>query len=346
MNSSTATGQRVTALVSTLVAIGLLAAAVTARPSRTPPRDELTRLESDLKFQLEMAFRHDTQQRAERLEQLQRAVQAWQQSPQTDEDRRLFASWLREAIVRSLPGSIDSLPAIPPFGQPAPPVDQTPSLAETESVVIQPADVEASAPATAELSSNTQIQPPTDNTLSLRSEEPSPSSPTVKTLVAVQPASSTRTTVERPRARVAKTVSTSLAQPTMARTEKPIPINLTELNARIAGYHKGLDEVEAALLALDRPNLSELADLVGQLDALANNFRFVKLYYDVLTEAERQTVSSPRSLDAVLAEVQRQLDRRESASDGDFLGPFDARQHERIAQLRQQLTEIASRIAW
>ena len=56
MQSST-TGERVTAVLSTLVAIAILGAAVTAQQSRTPQADRLASLESDLRFQLDLAYR-------------------------------------------------------------------------------------------------------------------------------------------------------------------------------------------------------------------------------------------------------------------------------------------------
>ena len=56
-------GERATAVVSTIVAIAILGAVVTAQQARAPQaggeRGGLASLESDLRFQLDLAFRTD-----------------------------------------------------------------------------------------------------------------------------------------------------------------------------------------------------------------------------------------------------------------------------------------------
>ncbi len=125
MNFSTVRSERITAIISTVVAVIILAAGVTAHQSHHAPVDDLVQLESDLRFQLEAGYRHDTDERATRLAQLEEVFQAWQQSPRLPADQELVATWLLEATIRSMPGSSEPMPTIPQFGQqpPAHPVD-------------------------------------------------------------------------------------------------------------------------------------------------------------------------------------------------------------------------------
>jgi len=132
--------------------------------------------------------------------------------------------------------------------------------------------------------------------------------------------------------------------------EKPVRINLTELAARIAGYHEGLDQIETTLLLANSPNLDFLKKLelleeqAKNLDDLTRDFRFVKLYHESLTEKERGHMNAPRSVSATLAEIDRLLRRNESQQDGDFLGSFDPAQRKRIENLRQQLATTSGRM--
>jgi len=344
MSQSTATSERITAIVSTLVAVAILVAGVTAHQSQVTPRDEMTRLESDLRFQLEMAFRHDTNQRAERTDQLEGVIQSWLQSPQSDGDRQLFTSWLRESIVRSIPGSIESWPTPPKFGQPAPSADPPQVLVAATKPAILPAEEKKTALQASELLEEIFPQPAVEDAFFLRAKERSPSPSTEKTRVASRPVSTSQTAASGPLVDSPKIVTASL--PKTSRTEEHVHINLAELTARIAWYHDKLDEAETTLLSRNRPDVVHLEDQIQQLDQLANDFQFVKLYYEAISKVERQAVPPPRSLDAALIEVQRQLERHESAQDGDFLGLFDATERERIAQLRQQLNAIRSRVNW
>ena len=72
---------------------------------------------SDLRFQFEMAFRHDTRERDLRLAQLDALMTEWQASPQSADDREALQSWLQTAAGRSLPGAMEPLPELPKFSQ-------------------------------------------------------------------------------------------------------------------------------------------------------------------------------------------------------------------------------------
>ncbi len=288
--------ERITAIVSTLVAIAILAAGVTAHQSLVP-LDELQRLESDLQFQLEWAFRHDSKERSQRLAKLDETIEAWHASPRSQEDRRLFSSWLLESTVRSMPGTTKPLPKVPVFGKPS-----VATLAEPEKIkVVQSKPIESE---TVRLTEVVDIRAtPADFAVAVVADpEPSEAS------------------------------------------EKPVQINLTELTARIAGYHEGLDQIETTLLLAKAPDLDFLEKQAKKLDDLTRNFRFVTLYHESLTEKEREYLSAPRSIIAPLAEIERLLERNESQRDGDFLGSFDSTQRKRIENLRQQLATTSARM--
>ncbi|MBL9166039.1 MAG: hypothetical protein JNL18_25180 [Planctomycetaceae bacterium] len=109
--------QRMTSLLSALVALGILGLGVTARPTADPTRDRTDALEADLRFQIEMSWRHDGRTRAMREEELDRTLAAWEASPQTGPDRQLLEKWLRGAIVGTLPGESGKFPPTPTFSE-------------------------------------------------------------------------------------------------------------------------------------------------------------------------------------------------------------------------------------
>lgn len=77
---------------------------------------------------------------------------------------------------------------------------------------------------------------------------------------------------------------------------QPLEFNLIELNARIGGYHDGLDGVNAELVADKRMNSLRLTRLVSELEELATQHEFIQLYYSALSERERQFVFEPRPI--------------------------------------------------
>lgn len=109
--------QRMTSLLSALVALGILGLGVTARPTADPTRDRTDALEADLRFQIEMSWRHDGRTRAMREAELAQTLAAWEGSPQTGPDRQLLEKWLRAAIVGTLPGESGKFPPTPTFSE-------------------------------------------------------------------------------------------------------------------------------------------------------------------------------------------------------------------------------------
>ncbi|NOY29334.1 MAG: hypothetical protein GXP28_03900 [Planctomycetes bacterium] len=301
MSPSIFSSERLTAIVSTMVATAILAAGVTAHQSLAP-LDELERLESDLQFQLDWAFRHDAKERSQRITKLEETIEAWHASPRSQEDRKLLTSWLSESTVRSMPGTTKPLPEVPEFGKP--PVV---ALAQPkESKIEQAEPIENEAMQLTELADLRAT--PANHVALVTNPEPSRAS------------------------------------------EKPVRINLTELAARIAGYHEGLDQIETTLLLANSPDLDFLKKLelleeqAKNLDDLTRDFRFVNLYHESLTEKERGHMNAPRSANATLVEIERLLRRNERQQDGDFLGSFDPIQRKRIENLRQQLATTFGRM--
>src|SRR5262245_18237957 len=124
MNTSTV-DEKVTAVVSALVAAAILGAVVTAEQGRAPTSDLLATLESDLRFQIEVAYRDDPNAGKARIRQLDDAIDAWRHSPRCPEDEQVFVEWLRTSLRRSMPGELNELPPTPPFSLAAPPQDVT-----------------------------------------------------------------------------------------------------------------------------------------------------------------------------------------------------------------------------
>jgi hypothetical protein len=115
--------------------------------------------------------------------------------------------------------------------------------------------------------------------------------------------------------------------------ENSIELNLAELNARIGGYHDGLDELEAAIVAADGPlNEKAAARLVERLEELAGQYAFVTLYYEALTSEEREFVAAPRSMTATLDLVSQQCRGLEDADTGDFLGSSDDNSRSKLGE--------------
>lgn len=79
---------------------------------------------------------------------------------------------------------------------------------------------------------------------------------------------------------------------------------------------------------------------------LTKDFQFVRLYYESLTPAKRRTIGPPRSMEATLSELHRHLDHLEREVQADFLGEFDTAMAKQLADLRNQLNAIASRVDW
>jgi hypothetical protein len=80
-----------------------------------PAADKLQLLVNDAAAQLQLAYRQHPDERARRQEQLTAVIAAWRAAPRSEANNERLATWLRAAILSSMPGSQESLPAVPSF---------------------------------------------------------------------------------------------------------------------------------------------------------------------------------------------------------------------------------------
>jgi hypothetical protein len=309
---STTTGEKATAAISTVVAIAILGAAVTGQQARPPRTDRVASLESDLRYQLELAFRHDPRALKARVAAVDRTLSAWRSSPQSGSDYQLIVDWLRASIASAMPGRSGNLPPTPEFGATAPTVAaRPPASGEKPRRATGAAPEEAPSPLSG---IESLFEPP----------EPAPEAaeaiPSSADLAGEDLFGDAANPMER-------SISVPPATKHTAVNGRPVlrplvTVNLAELNARIAGYHEGLTEIDAALVSRGRRAPQQLADLMDQLEQLANQHQFVSLYYDALTADEREVVAAPRSIGPTIRAMERHL--AAAASNGDPLAPFDA----------------------
>jgi hypothetical protein len=106
-----------------------------------PAADKLQVLVNDTAAQLQLAYRQHPDERARRQEQLTAAIEAWRAAPRSEANNERLATWLRAAILSSMPGSQEPLPAAPSFVaivkvEPQPEAHKAPAEAQaTEKVV-------------------------------------------------------------------------------------------------------------------------------------------------------------------------------------------------------------------
>src|SRR5215210_6708792 len=80
-----------------------------------PASDKLQALVNDTAAQLQLAYRQHPDERARRQEQLSAAIASWRAAPRSEANNERLATWLRAAILTSMPGSQEPLPAVPSF---------------------------------------------------------------------------------------------------------------------------------------------------------------------------------------------------------------------------------------
>lgn len=99
----------------TLVVLAMVWLAPGIAHAVAPATDKLQVLVNDTATQLQLAYRQHPGERARRQEQLAAAVAAWRAAPRSEANNEKLAIWLRAAIVSSMPGSKEPLPAAPSF---------------------------------------------------------------------------------------------------------------------------------------------------------------------------------------------------------------------------------------
>lgn len=235
--------ERMTTIVSALVALGILGLGVTAQPTGDGDGVRVESLESDVRFQIEMSWRHDGRTRTARQGELEATLEAFEKSPQSPADMQLLEQWLRAAVVASLPGESGKFPATPTFGKPAvavqPPAADSPAPAQpTPPPANAPVKQAAQPPRDVELKPNQAYTPPRAREIRLtpRSQQaktPEPAESTPQRIVAAKPVAPapTPTPVQTPRqaAAPARTPEASPAPPApaIASTQHPQMIEIT-----------------------------------------------------------------------------------------------------------------------
>jgi hypothetical protein len=130
-----------------LVAMAWLSPAIAG--AAPPATDKLQLLVNDAAAQLQLAYRQHPDERARRQEQLTAVVAAWRAAPRSEANNERLATWLRAAILSSMPGSTESLPAVPTFAaiakaEPQPVAHEAPAEPQAaEKVVEKKAPTEA-----------------------------------------------------------------------------------------------------------------------------------------------------------------------------------------------------------
>ena len=394
--------ERTTTIVRALVALAILGLGVTAQPTGDPTSGRIEALESDLRFQIEMSWRHDGRTREAREAQLAETLAAWKASPQSGPDRQRLEKWLRGAIVGTLPGESGEFPPTPAFSEliveaekpatvPGPETKPPglPRTVEPPQVSKPKADANANAAPPSSLPRDVPLKPGQAYTPPKAKEfritprapgsgqaaapptrqAPAPATTPPKRVVAAKPvevppsaepatpktANANKATrspehppkvVETNEERVMPPVAEAppvAPTPTVPQTPAtPVMVNLAESHAQVRGYHEGLDEIEATVVARGgQLTEGEVAQLVGQLEQLAAQHQFVRLYYDGLSKSERRFVAAPRSMGEAIELVEGQR-AAIVAEEEDFLTALE--EADAADELAQRLKAVAKEV--
>lgn len=361
MSLSPKFSERLTTVVSTLIAAALLAAGVTAQQARTTRPSTLERLESDLRFQIRSAFRMTPIQAEQRLQKLDAVLKDYRLQPRNAADQRKLADWLAAATARSIPGTIKPMPAAPGFYEKQHPeqsrvveAERTVERKQPAALSKKPTPVTAEEPVIA-LAPARQAEASFPEEISILKPR--------KTAETGERTRSRQETVEPPKlARMTEVSKTSrdaikpasLNPPTsqfvsVTPTQPPttqIQVNLRELEARITGYHAGLDELQAVLIDPSAPTEQSIAKQIASLESLVSDYQFVKLYYESLNPEERRRVTTPRKLQEGVSTVRKQLQGLQKEVEADFLGEFDLSLTKRLTALSKRLDALATQVSW
>ena len=204
-----------------------------------------------------------------RLAQVEAVMAAWKASPQTDQDRELLIDWLSETVVRSMPGSVEDLSPQPEFNKSNPakvakvqqaalPKQLTLSTIQAPALLAGGAipDIEVTPTPYDPFEEDGEQNVPAASEKMVKLAQPITVIPAQQRVVnkpLIEMAALTQAPLPdslRPDPELAEsTPPLELSPPVTAPpAEEPVAVNLTELAARIAGYHDGLDEVETDLL--------------------------------------------------------------------------------------------------
>lgn len=132
-------------------------------------------------------------------------------------------------------------------------------------------------------------------------------------------------------------------EPPVASSSTAVDVNLVELNARIGGYHDGLDEATAELVVDKSLNTLRMTRLVGELEELAAQHEFIMLYFQALSDRERKFVLEPRPIRPTLELAERQRRELEEAGDDFLTSAGGARRPSKLAQRLEELLKAMER---
>ena len=365
MPLSTKFSERLTTVLSTIVAAAMLAAGVTAQQGRMSRPPSLEQLESDLRFQIGSAFRMTPLQAKQRLVQVDTVMNDYRSQTRNKADQSILEKWLEEATIRSIPGSIKPLPAAPVYLA-EPPPQQVEVTKPPRTVRPRPAVTASKKPTPAfGGESLLAIAPPLEIDrprveISILSQAKTTEPPPLPSPVQVQVAQAQDLPEKagtKPSA-YSKQEDLPSPQPMQLVSEadvevepiKPpvelVHVNLRELDARIAGYHAAMDTLEAALIESPEPTENLLAEQIETLESLAPDYQFVKLYYESLDAEERRRVTTPRQMRELLVTTREQIRTLQAELEADFLEEYDRSFASRLQKLSVRLDEVAAKVGW
>lgn len=368
------TSERVTAAVSTIIAVAVLGVAVSAQQSRTSRADQLAQLESEARLQIRLGFRHDQTEHEGRVGQLESVLAGWRDAERSEHNDVLLAKWLRDAMARSMPGAVRPFATAPAFDVPTSGRGVPLAASVTAPPAVQPGDSypDDELPGSTTGLSDAQetelaaVEPPPAST-----DPPAPvgdvlaqSSPVAD----VDPAASPAPTLADPLPAVDDATPPSAAvatasqpapkepasgQPIVENILPPAPnrqpakptrptgkvaVNLTQLTDRVADYHRQLNALRRAV---DRgaASLDQLAGAVDTLEHLAAHHDFIQLYVESLTARERRFVAAPKTWTPLASRLRVALQQSTDA-EGDFLGTIDRQRNSRVARLLKRLESL------
>lgn len=272
----------------------------------------------NLAFQMSLTFKGNAAEHSRRYDMLSDVLSAWNNSARTDEDFQRMEAWLLASLQASMPGAVMSLPEAPVFseeiaaapitvesGQPYHDAETVPghSVASQHSsgasgkqisspaVMPQPAVVASDSPAESEREETPQVPPSLDQ------------HPAAAKLVWGDPF------VDDPLPRTA--MWTTRRKPAVR-----VSLNVAELQARVNGYRRGLDFLEAELIAEPNASAFRLAGLTREVESLVSERSLLELYMASVPSVERAMLGKLPTADQALALLRsRTEDRLLSVSD-------------------------------
>jgi hypothetical protein len=95
--------------------LALAIAWIAGSTTSAAPSNRLQALVDDTAAQIQIAYRQHPDERAYRQQQLASAIAAWRVAPRREANNEQLSTWLHAAIRSSMPGSHESMPAVPTF---------------------------------------------------------------------------------------------------------------------------------------------------------------------------------------------------------------------------------------